>query len=52
MIVEAGEPYVLEANTLPGMTKNSLIPKSAAAVGISFEQLLDIIIEQSLKERG
>jgi D-alanine-D-alanine ligase len=51
MIVENGIPYVLEANTLPGMTKNSLIPKSARAVGISYSNLLDLIIEYSLKER-
>jgi len=35
----AGEPYVLEANTLPGMTGTSLLPQSAAAVGISFSEL-------------
>ena len=51
MLIEEGQPYVLEVNTLPGMTKNSLFPKSAAAVGMSFSQLLDNIIELSLKER-
>lgn len=51
MIVEEGIPYVLEANTLPGMTSNSLIPKSARAASISFTKLLDMIIENSLKER-
>ncbi len=35
----AGDPYVLEANTLPGMTGTSLLPQSAAAVGISFSEL-------------
>lgn len=35
----AGEPYVLEANTLPGMTGTSLLPQSAGAVGISFHEL-------------
>ncbi|MEO7794429.1 MAG: D-alanine--D-alanine ligase, partial [Thermoanaerobaculia bacterium] len=34
-----GEPYVLEANTLPGMTGTSLLPQSAAAVGIPFLDL-------------
>jgi D-alanine-D-alanine ligase len=52
LIVQDGEPYVLEINTLPGMTKNSLFPKSARGVGISFSQLLDLIIEYSLEERG
>jgi D-alanine-D-alanine ligase len=51
MIVKEGVPYVLEANTLPGMTSNSLIPKSAKAAGISFGELLDIIIDSSIKER-
>ncbi|MDQ1349304.1 MAG: D-alanine--D-alanine ligase, partial [Acidobacteriota bacterium] len=35
----AGAPYVLEANTLPGMTGTSLLPQSAAAVGIPFLDL-------------
>jgi D-alanine-D-alanine ligase len=51
MIVRNGIPYVLETNTLPGMTRNSLIPKSARAVNINFTQLLDIIINCSLKEK-
>lgn len=49
MIISNGVPYILELNTLPGMTKNSLFPKSAKDVGISFGQLLDYIIEYSLK---
>ncbi|WP_238882476.1 D-alanine--D-alanine ligase [Clostridium sp. YIM B02551] len=49
MIVKEGVPYILEVNTLPGMTKNSLIPKSAAGINIEFNELLDIIIDKSLK---
>ncbi|MFW2491488.1 D-alanine--D-alanine ligase [Clostridium chromiireducens] len=49
IITEEGTPYILEVNTLPGMTKNSLIPKSAAALNISFSQLIDMIIEDSIK---
>lgn len=50
MIVTAeGTPYILEVNTLPGMTKNSLIPKSAAALNISFPKLIEMIIEDSIK---
>lgn len=48
MIIKDNEVYVLEINTLPGMTKNSLFPKSAAAYGLSFSELLDKIIEYSL----
>jgi D-alanine-D-alanine ligase len=52
MILKDGVPYLLEINTLPGMTKNSLFPRSAKSVGISFSQLLDLIVEHSLKLRG
>ncbi|MBF1046267.1 MAG: D-alanine--D-alanine ligase, partial [Peptostreptococcus sp.] len=38
----------LELNTLPGMTETSLIPKSAKAMGISYQELLDKLIESSL----
>ena len=48
MIVSNNIPYMLEVNTLPGMTKSSLIPKSANARGLSFSELLDKIIEYSL----
>ncbi len=51
MIVQDGVPYVLELNTLPGMTKNSLFPKGARGAGISFTKLLDLITEASLKVR-
>lgn len=49
MIVSNGIAYLLEINTLPGMTTSSLIPKSAEAVGMSFTELLDRIIEYSLE---
>ena len=52
MLIREGVPYVLEVNTLPGLTRNSLLPKSAAAAGISFAELLDTIIDLSLKERS
>ncbi|MEJ2193775.1 MAG: D-alanine--D-alanine ligase [Ignavibacteriaceae bacterium] len=41
-------PYCLEVNTLPGMTATSLVPKMANAVGISFNELIDRIIRNSL----
>ena len=49
IVTKEGIPYVLEVNTLPGMTKNSLIPKSAAAMNIGFAELIDMIIEDSMK---
>ncbi len=48
MMRENGEFYCLEANTLPGMTPTSLLPQEAAAVGMSFEDLCEKIIELSL----
>lgn len=48
MIVSDGVPYLLEVNTLPGMTKQSLIPKNAKVRGLEFSELLDKIIESSL----
>ena len=41
---EDGVAYVLEANTVPGMTATSLVPKAAAAVGISFPELCEKIL--------
>jgi D-alanine-D-alanine ligase len=47
-----GNPYVLEVNTIPGMTETSLLPKGAAAVGISFAQLCERIAVLSLAKGG
>ncbi|MFC9601547.1 D-alanine--D-alanine ligase [Peribacillus butanolivorans] len=52
MMIKNGIPYVLEVNSLPGMTKNSLLPKSAQSAGIPYNKLLDSIIENSLKVRA
>jgi len=41
-------PFVLEANTIPGMTETSLLPKAAAAIGITFPELCQKIAELSL----
>ena len=45
----AGRIYVLEINTIPGMTKTSLLPQQAKAAGISFPKLLDLIVESAVK---
>ena len=45
---ENGDAYCLEANTLPGMTPTSLLPQEAAAVGISYPDLCEKIVELSL----
>jgi len=49
-IVKGDQPVLLEINTIPGMTPNSLLPKEARAIGISYPQLLDRIIELALEE--
>ena len=45
---ENGNIFVLETNTIPGMTSKSLVPDAARAVGIEFEDLCEIIIENEL----
>lgn len=48
MIIKSDRVYVLEVNTIPGMTENSLFPLSAKKAGISFSELLDKLISLSL----
>ncbi len=43
-------PYVIEANTIPGMTETSLIPDAARAVGMSFGELVEWICRMALGE--
>lgn len=45
MLDEAGRPWLLEANTVPGMTDHSLVPMAAAAAGIEFDRLVLTILE-------
>jgi D-alanine-D-alanine ligase len=52
MLDVEGQPYVLEVNTAPGMTSHSLVPKAAAAVGMSFEALCLAILDGTLGERA
>jgi len=47
-----GNPWCLEINTLPGMTETSLLPMGAESHGLSFPQLIDEILKQSLKKYG
>jgi D-alanine-D-alanine ligase len=51
MIVAGDGIYVLETNTIPGMTPTSLLPQAAAAHGLPFPALLDRLIELALAER-
>lgn len=46
-VTEAGRPYVLELNTVPGCTATSLLPEAAAKAGIPFPQLCSTLIEHA-----
>jgi len=46
-----GQPFVLEVNTIPGMTPSSLLPEAAAAIGLSYPELCRRIVELSLARR-
>jgi D-alanine-D-alanine ligase len=48
-IFKDGEPHLLEVNTIPGLTKESILPQQAAAAGISMSALFDNAIEEALK---
>ncbi len=48
LLTTEDEPFVLEVNTIPGMTPSSLLPEAAAAVGISYPELCRRIIELSV----
>ena len=51
IIISRKKPYILEINTIPGLTPVSLFPKEAAVAGISYRQLLERIIELSLEKK-
>ena len=48
LLDDNGDIYCLEVNTLPGMTATSLLPQEAAAAGIPYGELCELIIEKSL----
>jgi D-alanine-D-alanine ligase len=51
IIGEDNVPYVLELNTSPGMTETSLLPMAAEADGISFEELVELLVRYALKRK-
>jgi D-alanine-D-alanine ligase len=52
MMLRGEELFVIETNTIPGLTKTSLIPQAAAEVGIDFPSLLELQIRWAMEERG
>jgi D-alanine-D-alanine ligase len=47
IVTPEGNPVLLEVNTLPGMTERSLIPKIAAGIGMSFEELCEALLREA-----
>ncbi len=52
MMKENGDMFVLEVNTIPGMTERSLLPKAAEAIGLRFSDLCVKILENALSKAG
>jgi D-alanine-D-alanine ligase len=52
LVTEGENEYVLEVNTLPGMTPTSLLPKIAAAAGIDYAGLCDAILDGARLHAG
>lgn len=50
-ILKGSALYILETNTIPGMTETSLLPQAAKVAGISFSLMLDIIIVAGLRRK-
>ncbi|MGD9060299.1 MAG: hypothetical protein PVF72_07660 [Desulfobacterales bacterium] len=52
MILRGNQIFVLETNTIPGMTATSLLPQAAQAAGFSFSRLLDELITLSIEDHS
>lgn len=50
MLDAEGNPWVLEVNTIPGMTDHSLVPKAADRIGLSLGELCDIVMSKTLTQ--
>ncbi len=47
IVTESGEPYLIEINSIPGMSQNSIVPQQIRAAGMSVAEIYDIIIEDT-----
>ncbi len=52
IVTSKGTPYILETNTLPGLTEESLVPKALAAAGCSLREFLDHVIGQTITNKS
>ncbi len=50
MVSDAGEPWLIEVNTLPGMTDHSLVPMAAKEAGVEFDELVLRILDASMEQ--
>lgn len=50
IVNEAGEPYFIELNSIPGMSAGSIVPKQVRAMGMTLGELYDIIIEDTCRK--
>lgn len=51
LLTDDGKPYILEVNTLPGMTPTSLFPDSAKAVNMSYEEMIEKLVQLTIEQR-
>ena len=49
IVTEAGEPYLIEINSIPGMSSGSIVPKQVREAGMTLGELYDIVIADSLR---
>lgn len=49
IVTEGGEPYMIEINSIPGMSGGSIVPKQVRAMGMTLGELYDIVIADTLK---
>ena len=52
IVTEQGEPYMIEINSIPGMSSGSIVPKQVREAGMTLGELYDIVIEDSLSRFG
>lgn len=49
IVTESGKPYMIELNSIPGMSGGSIVPKQAREIGLSLGELFDMVIEDTMK---
>lgn len=49
IVTDTGEPYMIEINSIPGMSGGSIVPKQVRAMGMTLGELYDIVIADTLK---